>query len=154
MKVRPAMLGDIEQMDRIALAAKASWGYSAEMMSRWRQELSTPPETILSRPTFVAVVQTEVVGFAQLDPSCSPWALESLFVWPQHMGQGIGRALMDQSLAAARASGQDLIRIDADPNAANFYRACGAKLVMNLAAPIPADEHRVRLQFELSTRAT
>ncbi len=151
MKIRLAGLDDIEQMDRIALAAKASWGYADELLARWREELRTPPATILVRPSFVAVVDKAIAGFAQIDPTRSPWTLESLFVSPAHMGQGIGRALIQQSVLTAQAAGERVILIDADPNAAGFYRACGATLVGTLAAPIPGDPLRLRPQFELST---
>ena len=55
MLIRIARVGDVERIDQIAFAAKASWGYCAEMMLRWRGELMTSPETIRAWPTFVAV---------------------------------------------------------------------------------------------------
>lgn len=151
MKIRPAIHDDIESLDRIALAAKAHWGYSQEQLLLWKRELMTPPDSIATRPTFVAEVDGTAVAFAQIDPSVAPWELVSLWVLPQFMGQGIGRALLRTSAAAARAAGQGSIAIDSDPYAEAFYLACGARVVGQVPAPIPEDTERYRPQLLLDT---
>jgi GNAT superfamily N-acetyltransferase len=52
-----------------------------------------------------------------------------LFVEPQAIGTGVGRALYHHVLATARALGFTALRIEADPNAEPFYRAMGARPV-------------------------
>lgn len=151
MKIRPATRDDAESLDPIAFAAKAHWGYSREQLHLWKQELTTPPDSIDGRPTFVAEVDGKVVAFAQTDPSVEPWELVALWVLPRFMGRGLGRALLRASAAAAKAAGQDVLAIDSDPHAEAFYLACGARNVGRIPAPIAEDEARARPQLLLDT---
>lgn len=149
MTIRPASTSEVDALDRIAMAAKAHWGYSVQDLALWAQDLRTPPETVAAWPTFVAESEGTVVGYTQLCPTSDPWELVSLWVDPHHMGQGIGRQLLWKAIAAASSSGQRRVRIDADPNALGFYLACGAKQINAVPAPISTDTHRVRPQLEL-----
>lgn len=151
VQIRPALSADVPALDRIALQAKAHWGYSARQLALWRHELLTPPETLRSRPTFVAELDGRPVGFAQLDPDGERWELAGLWVLPDSMGRGIGRALLRQVCRTAAAAGHDVIEIDADPNAAPFYAACGATQVGRVEAPIDGQPDRVRPQLILRT---
>lgn len=152
MAIRRASTSEVETLDRIALAAKAHWGYAAQDLARWAPDLHTPPETIAAWPTFVADSNGAVVGFTQLCPTSDPWELVSLWVHPQHMGHGIGRQLLRQAVATALSSGQGRIHIDADPHALGFYVACGARQVATVPAPSSTEPDRVRPQLELLIR--
>jgi predicted N-acetyltransferase YhbS len=150
MAIRPASTSEVEALDRIAMAAKAHWGYSAQDLALWAQDLRTPPQTIAAWPTFVAESEGTVVGFTQLCPTSDPWELVSLWVHPEHMRQGIGRQLLWRAIATASSSGQRRIHIDADPNALGFYLSCGARQIRTVPAPISTDTNRVRPQLELT----
>jgi predicted N-acetyltransferase YhbS len=153
MKLRAALASDIDAFDRIALQAKAHWGYTAEQLAAWQADLRTPPDSLATRPTLVATAHGQVVAFGQLDPASQPWELAALWVLPAHMGQGIGRALLHRLVATAAAAGQSQLCIDADPNALGFYLACGARHVADAAAPIAGNPGRCRPQLLLSTAA-
>jgi GNAT superfamily N-acetyltransferase len=140
-------------MDQIAIAAKASWGYSAEQLGAWRQDLVTPPETLDFRPTFVAEEGGKVCGFAQIDPTSTPWQLVAIWVAPQHMGKGIGRALLCRLAREAHQSGQEFLAVDSDPNAEQFYRTCGATVVGYVSAPIVGQPDRRRPRLLLPARS-
>jgi predicted N-acetyltransferase YhbS len=94
MRIRSALPRDLPALDRIAFEAKAHWGYSQAQLDGWKVDLATKPETVASWPTFVAEADGHVVGFAQIDPTTTPWELISLFVEPSRMGQGIGAELL------------------------------------------------------------
>jgi len=55
--------------------------------------------------------------------------LEKLFVEPQWLGTGVGRALMAHAIDEARRRGAKRLTILADPNAAGFYERNGARLL-------------------------
>jgi GNAT superfamily N-acetyltransferase len=55
--------------------------------------------------------------------------LEHLWVSPEHIGAGIGRALFDHAVCRAAALGPTTLSIEADPNAEGFYRRMGAERV-------------------------
>jgi predicted N-acetyltransferase YhbS len=152
MHIRSALPRDVPALDRIALEAKAHWGYSQAQIDGWRADLATRPETVASWPTFVAEVDGDVVGFAQIDPTTTPWELISLFVEPCRMGQGIGAELVRKAMLNAHQSGIEVLHIDADPNALGFYRSFGAQEVAAVPAPIENAPDRVRPQLRLPTR--
>ncbi len=151
MRLRAATADDLDALARIAFAAKAHWGYDAAVMDAWRAELGTTADAIAARPTCVAEIDGRPVGWTQLDPDGTPWRLEALWVSPSHLRRGLGRALLGWACERAARGGQDRLTIDADPNAAGFYLACGAWPAGALPAPIDGQPARVRPQFVLAT---
>ncbi len=68
-------------------------------------------------------------GFYALVERGSKVELEHLWVLPEHIGTGIGRALFDHAVRKAAALGATILSIEADPNAEGFYRRMGARRV-------------------------
>lgn len=153
MRIHTANPTDVDQLNSIAMQAKAHWGYAADQLEEWRNSLSTDPQSIAKWPTFVAEDQGNLVGFAQINPDLEVWELISLFVLPDHIGRGIGRALLEEAIAAAKRAGKNTLFIDSDPNAEPFYLACGAVRVGVEHAPIQGNSARIRPQLHLSTSA-
>jgi GNAT superfamily N-acetyltransferase len=120
-------------------------------MEAWREDLSPGAASIAAQPTWVAELDGELAGFCQLNLQAGPAELEHLWVRPQFMRHGIGRALLDCALHELAVSGVDVLHIDADPHAEPFYLACGAVRVGALAAPVEGEPGRVRPQMRLST---
>jgi molybdenum cofactor cytidylyltransferase len=147
MNIRPAQGHEAEALSALALKAKAYWGYPAETIELWKQDLTVSIHTITSRPTFVAVLGDEIVGFHSLSPSHQSWKLDHLWVLPQFMDRGIGRALVAHALETAARGGASSVTVDADPNAESFYLACGAARCGEVPAPIPGEPRRVRPQL-------
>lgn len=154
MLVRAAVEHEAELLSALAMRAKAHWGYSAEVLERWRSELTISPTTVRTKRTFVAVVDGEVVGFYSLAPSETSWHLDNLWVLPEFMHRGIGRALLSHALATALHGGAAEVTVDADPNAESFYLGCGAVRCGELSAPIPGQPGRVRPQLLFNARAS
>ena len=120
--IRSARPGEAGALTDIALRAKAHWGYDDEFMARARPELVVEEDDL--QRTLVAERDGAPAGFATLD--ARERELVALFVAPEAMGAGVGKAL----LAAAReaAGGRELL-IESDPNAEAFYLAQGARRV-------------------------
>ncbi|MDP1931004.1 MAG: GNAT family N-acetyltransferase [Gammaproteobacteria bacterium] len=154
MRIRPAVPADVEVLSRIALAAKASWGYSPSQLADWHAEIIVPAESLARWFTFVAESEGQAVAFAQVSQESSPWEFQALWVLPQHMHRGFGRALVRHAAAHAAARGQGVLAIDSDPNAEPFYLRCGARVVGQVPAPIEGSPNRVRPQLILATSAT
>ena len=148
--IRAAHPDEWPELSRLAYAAKASWGYAPSDLAAWRDDLRFSATSIRMLPTFVAEdPHDRVCAVVQLDTRGTPWEIGALWVDPAAMRQGHGRALMRQAAAFAHGSGQVELAIDADPNAAAFYRSLGARPVGALAAPIVGDPARVRPQLLL-----
>ena len=141
--LRIARPAEYAELGRIALQAKGSWGYADAQLDAWRGDLSVSPESISRMPTFVAEVEGSVCGWCQLDVEREPAHLEHLWVLPEAMGRGIGRALVVHAAAHAAQHGVSALWIQSDPNAESFYVACGARRTGEIAAPIEGSPHRV-----------
>ncbi|MBV8516623.1 MAG: GNAT family N-acetyltransferase [Acidobacteria bacterium] len=143
--IRRAVGSDAPRATELARLAKAHWGYPADWLAAWRDDLSLSPDDIERHETFVAELNGEVVGVCQLQQAGGPSMLEHVWVDPRCHGQGVGRALVTH--AQGRASGP--IAIVADPNAERFYLKLGARRVGDVAAPMPGAPRRSLPLLEL-----
>lgn len=148
MRIRPARPQEAGALTALAFAAKAHWGYPPEVMEGWRDDLRIEPDQLCEHAALACLDGELPDGFYTLrfvDGRCE---LDNLWVHPARMGGGIGRALLQHALEAARAAGAERVLVDADPYAEAFYLACGALRTGEVAAPIPGELGRVRPQLE------
>ena len=95
----------------------------------WREGLGRPPRP--GSATFVAVVDTQVVGFATVGASPSEdgtGELYAIYVDPSRWGTGAGRALIERAESSLRESGFPtalLWVLEGNERAERFYRAAG-----------------------------
>lgn len=128
--VRSARAADADELARLARLSKAHWGYPKEWLDLWQKDLTISPETIEGAIGYVAESGESIIGFwirasLDLDLPTPGW----LFVHPDHMGQGVARALWESVRTEAAARGIERFVIEADPNAAPFYLALGAEKI-------------------------
>jgi GNAT superfamily N-acetyltransferase len=127
-------------------------------MEACRGELSFEPRDLELTPIAVAELNGKSIGVAQIRVVEGEADLLKLFVEPKALRSGTGRALLAWATDVAKKLGATRLTIDADPDAAPFYRRMGAcdvgqapsgsipgrmlpKLVMNLR---PADQPLAR----------
>jgi len=130
IKVRDALSKEAEFLSALALRSKAHWGYSENMLSSFAAELTIQPQQINSDEFEYVVAENSsaVIGFyAIVKESSTLFELEALFIDPEHIGQGIGRLLMQHAVASVRKKGGEILVIQGDPNAEAFYLAAGGK---------------------------
>ncbi len=124
--IRPAAAGECDLLSALALRSKAHWGYSADFIEACREELTYDAEYVDDNAVFVAEKAGRIVGFYALQGISKPEAeLTAMFVEPEHIGCGFGRALIDHAKGTAREFGIKAIVIQGDPNAVPFYQAAG-----------------------------
>lgn len=146
--IRPAAATDAEGLSAVAMRAKAHWGYSSAALESWRNELTLSEQDVRSRPVFVARTSGgAIAGFYSLRASEGSWELDHLWVVPEQMRKGIGRALLTHALETAARAGATEVTVDADPNAERFYIECGAVRRGMIAAPLPDQPYRARPQL-------
>src|SRR5689334_17470618 len=114
MEIRRAMESEAQALSRLALRSKAHWGYDAAVLEGWRDELAISDEDIREQRVFVAVEDGELLGFYSLAASPGAWELENLWVVPEYMRRGIGRALLAHAMETALREGAREIVVDAD----------------------------------------
>lgn len=150
--IRPARVDEAEHLTGLVMAAKAHWGYSRAQLEAWRPSLQVTAEHLWMQPAFV-LERDRVMGFYTLrlrDGSCE---LENLWVSPEEVGKGHGRALLSHAIETARSMGAHEILIDADPNAENFYVRCGAVVTGSVPAAIDGQPNRMRPQLRIAIRS-
>jgi GNAT superfamily N-acetyltransferase len=124
--VRAAAVHEAPELTELSLRSKAHWGYDAEFMSAAREELTVQEDDIRTAIVVVAESRGRLVGFYALALDQGSPELTAMFVEPELIGQGVGRALMRHALDTASQSGVDSLLIESDPNAEAFYRSQGA----------------------------
>jgi GNAT superfamily N-acetyltransferase len=147
LEIREAVESEAGILSALAFDAKAQWGYSRETMESWKGQLAFSVSNVASRPTYVAAISGEIVGFYSLAPSQRTWELDNLWVAPHFMRRGVGRALLTHALAVAFRGGATSVTVDSEPNAEAFYLSLGAMRCGEIAAPIPGQPNRLRPQL-------
>lgn len=123
--IRPAVFNECESLSALCLRSKGLWGYDAAFLNACRDDLTITPQDIAGFFR-VAELDGQVAGLVQLICEGGEWELGALFVDPPFIGRRAGAALMLWAIDTARDHGARRLVIDADPNAADFYRRFGA----------------------------
>ncbi len=151
VRLRLALPSDPPRLSEIALAAKAHWGYEPAQIEAWRDDLGVHSEAVLAGLVCVAEFSGRLIGWIELSSKNAPWAIEGLWVTPEQMRRGVGKALLTWARSQAAQAGQAELLIDADPHAEAFYLAQGARRIGLVPAPIPGQPERMRPQLLLPT---
>ncbi len=133
IKLRTPRYEEAAALTELCLRSKAVWGYDEEFMRACRDELTLTAATMHSSQLKVAEIEERLVGVAQITVKGELAELDKLFVEPTQLRRGAGKALFDWAKSAAREAGAVTLVIDADPDAAGFYRRMEA--VDNGTAP-------------------
>ena len=128
-EIRRATPGDADDLTRIAFAAKGHWGYPERWISRWRETLTITPDFVSRNEVYAAHNEGKLVGFYALVGRGRELELEHLWVSPERIGTGLGRALFNHAVHRAASLAAETVKIEADPNAEGFYRRMGARRV-------------------------
>ena len=126
--IRAPDIAELPALSELCVRSKAVWGYDAAFMAACRSELSFHPGDLASSQIAVAARNNRVLGVAQVKMKDRNEAdLAKLFVEPAAMRGGVGQALFAWASDAAREMGASQMTIEADPDAAPFYRRLGAR---------------------------
>jgi len=116
---------DLPAIADLCQRSKAHWGYDAAFLDACRDALSPRREAL--GPGFVVWRAGSIGAMAQVTVEGENAKLEALFVAPEAMGQGLGRALFHWALEYAAKMGARSLSITSDPFAAPFYERMGAR---------------------------
>lgn len=126
-EILPARLGDGAELTVLALESKAFWGYSEEFIKSCETALKITDEMIERLHSGTIREDNAYVGFYFLSEEGSHAELQLLYISPLSIGRGYGRALFESAMKKAISLGHKTMRIEADPNAADFYKRMGAR---------------------------
>jgi GNAT superfamily N-acetyltransferase len=125
--IRPPDVEELPALSALCLRSKAVWGYDAAFMAACRVELTLDPGELVSSRIAVAAEGDDILGMAQVKLTGRDADLQKLFVEPAALRGGVGKALFTWAIDTAREMGAVRMTIEADPDAAPFYRRLGAR---------------------------
>jgi gamma-glutamylcyclotransferase (GGCT)/AIG2-like uncharacterized protein YtfP len=141
---------DLAALSELALRSKAVWGYDEDFLAACRAELTLTPARIEGWYLRRLLCDCSVAGFVAVSFAGGRAELEMLFVEPDAMETGVGRALLADAAAEARRRGAATLGISADPDAAGFYQAMGARPVGDEESASVPGRMLPRLELDLS----
>ena len=126
LTIRAPTIDKLSDLSDLCFRSKAVWGYDAEFMDACRSELSFKPRDLELTPIAVAEHDGRPIGVAQVKVVDDEADLLKLFIDPSALRSGTGKALLVWATDVAKKLGAARLIIDADPDAAPFYRRMGA----------------------------
>lgn len=126
IQIRRARPAEAAVLTEIAHAAKRHWGYPENWIQHWKADLTITPDFIAQNEMYVALREEEIVGCCAIAFSESVAELEHMWIRPDHIGTGVGRALFLHVKERAANLKVPALEISADPNAEGFYQRMGA----------------------------
>ena len=127
---------DLPTLNQISWQSKGFWGYPAEWMEQWRDDLTITEEILQQQSVLLAVEAQRIIGFCIISESSEYYELEHLWLLPQYIGKGYGKRLLEQSLSKF-ATAPKPVQVVADPNAEAFYRRQGFETFKQLESTPP-----------------
>ena len=125
ISIRRVLPEEANVLSKIALSAKAHWGYPERWMEIWTPLLTFSAEYFEENESWAAVLDNKPIAFYTLQPKHGNAWMEDLWVLPEYIGQGVGRMLFLDAVSRAREMGCKTLQLEADPNAVGFYEKMG-----------------------------
>jgi len=135
-QIRRAKPEEAAVLTEIAHAAKRHWGYPEDWIEHWKGDLTITPEFISHHEVYVAVTDKEIAGCCALVVKDSQAELEHMWIRPQYMGAGYGKALFVHVMQRAATLSAPAVELSADPNAEGFYKHMGATRIGEVRSEI------------------
>lgn len=121
----------IAHLHEASIRQVAKSHYTAEEIDSWAAGVR--PENYSLELMWVAVHDEHVVAFGERNRD----EVAAVYVHPDHVGRGIGRMLLDEVEANARAAGVTRLFLNSSLNGQPFYARCGFR-------PVREATHRTR----------
>jgi len=102
--------------------------YHADLVNRWAphdQDMSQWADRLAQKNPFVAVVDEEIVGMAEIEPD---GFIDYLYVHPRRQNRGIGKALLATLESEAAKLGLNVITADVSITAKAFFLSRGFRI--------------------------
>jgi|SRR5687767_3129332 len=150
IEIRRAHPEEADTLTEIAHAAKRHWKYPESWIQQWRRDLTISGEFIRTHEVFAATINDAVVGCCALVVTYALAEIEHMWIRPEQMGSGVGRALFEYVRARAVERGANVLELSADPFAEGFYARMGAKRIGEIPADMDGQSRLLpRMRIEL-----
>ena len=148
INIRRVLPNEGDALSHIAFSAKAHWGYPHRWMETWKPQLTFSPKYFEENESWTAEIDGIPIAFyTLLEKKDRSW-IENLWVLPDYMGMGIGKALFLHALSRSRQKGHLILQLESDPNAVVFYEKMGMVKIGESNYPIE-DQQRILPVMEM-----
>ncbi|MDH3323686.1 MAG: GNAT family N-acetyltransferase [Flavobacteriaceae bacterium] len=137
MNIEKAKKIDAEKLTALTIRSKSYWDYSSEQMKVWKDELTISSDYIDCNEVYILKDKKAFIGYyAFIILNDKKVKLDNIFIEPKYIGKGYGKHLMNNFMNQIKLNGFEKIELDSDPNAVDFYKKFGFKVVGQLASSI------------------
>ena len=151
LNIRVLAEPDLGDASDLCVRAKSHWGYDPEFISLCVPALMVTADDLAASEVVGAFRDEQLVGVAQLVSRDREAVLDKLFVEPQFIGTGIGRALFEWAVQRSTDWGATKITIESDPFAVPAYKAFGCTQVGVTSSP-PTGRELPIMEYSLATK--
>jgi N-acetylglutamate synthase-like GNAT family acetyltransferase len=124
--IRDALLSEVDFLTELQRRASLVWEEYREDLLAHPEAVEVPASLVRDGAVRVAIAGGVVVGFSAVVPAgADAVELDGLFVEPDLMRGGVGRALVSDVVARASAAGVSRVEVTANPRALGFYQKVG-----------------------------
>ena len=129
--VRPARADEADCLSALCRRSKAHWGYNDAFLLASKPALTVSPARIAEGRVLVAEdANGNLLGIAAAEPlEDRVFDLSLLFIEPAAIRTGVGEKLFRAIVGLIAREGAARLRIEADPNAEDFYVRLGARRI-------------------------
>jgi GNAT superfamily N-acetyltransferase len=125
LTIREATSGDVAPLRQVFRRSSLSNDYDRPKLLAHPEVLELSDADVTDGRTRVAEVGGRVIGFATWLGTGDVTEIEDLFVDPDWMRRGVGRALVQDLIALARRRGVRRVEVTGNPHARAFYERVG-----------------------------
>ncbi len=138
MKIEKSIRTDSKRLTELTIRSKSHWGYSRQQIKKWRDELTVSEDYITEKEVYKLIDSKDnIIGYySYFKIDEEKIKLENLFVEPEFIGCGYGQMLMNDFIKRIRKKRTEKVVLDSDPNAENFYKKLGFKVIGKLETSI------------------
>ncbi|MEL6306231.1 MAG: GNAT family N-acetyltransferase [Bacteroidota bacterium] len=151
MHITRAQTSDAKAITELTLRSKNYWNYGEAQIEAWYDELEVSEAFIRSNAVHKLLWNDQIAGFYAYTLESNKAVLEFLFIEPDFIGKGIGKALMKHFLQEMHLLKVGSITLDADPNAEGFYQKFGFVTIDQRPSTI-AGRYLPIMQLQLTTK--
>lgn len=138
MTIEKAQKKEAQILTDLTMRSKSYWEYSTEQIESWKDAL-TITKAYINKYEVYKLTNDEniIIGYySYMFLNDAEIKIDNLFIDPRYLGKGFGSLLMDDFLKRIKTLPFEIVTLDADPNAEQFYHKFGFKTVGKLKSTI------------------
>lgn len=137
MNIFKAEAADNELLTTITKKSKAYWGFSEDILKEWEHLLTVTKDYIEKNKVYKLVQNDQIIGYySYFFADENTVKLDNIFIFPEFIGKGFGKILMNDFLKNINQYGVTKITLDAEPNAEKFYKNFGFETIGQLESSV------------------